>query len=78
MRGGQFHITQLDTRVAEQPAIQDPRLAELVDLKYFCGFSLTEIAVLCGVLERTAQRDWEKARLVHRPTLAELLDGRFH
>lgn len=45
-------------------AVRDPRLAELVDLKYFCGFSLVEIAVLRGVSERTAQRDWEKARLV--------------
>jgi RNA polymerase sigma factor (TIGR02999 family) len=45
-------------------AARDPRLAELVDLKYFCGFSLVEIAVLRGVSERTAQRDWEKARLV--------------
>ena len=58
-RGGEFHITQLDTRLAEQQAMpdpeerellrlsealdalaeHDPRLAELVDLKYFCGFA---------------------------------------
>jgi len=43
-------------------AVRDPRLAELVDLRYFCGFSLAEIAVLRGVSERTVQRDWEKAR----------------
>jgi RNA polymerase sigma factor (TIGR02999 family) len=82
-RGAEFHITQLDTKAAQQAApdseerdlgrlsealdalaTRDPRLAELVDLKYFCGFSLVEIAVLRGVSERTAQRDWEKARLV--------------
>jgi DNA-directed RNA polymerase specialized sigma24 family protein len=42
----------------------DPRLAELVDLKYFCGFSFAEIARFRAVSERTVQRDWEKARLV--------------
>jgi len=43
-------------------AVRDPRLAELVDLRYFCGFSLAEIAALRGVSERTVQRDWDKAR----------------
>lgn len=47
-----------------------PELAELVDLHFFCGFSLGEIAKLRGVSERTAQRDWRKARLV----LHHLLD----
>jgi DNA-directed RNA polymerase specialized sigma24 family protein len=41
-----------------------PELAELVDLHFFCGLSLGEIAQLRGVSERTAQRDWRKARLV--------------
>ena len=79
-RGGEFHITPLDTQVIEQLpeqrelehlseaisdlASRDPRLAELVDLRYFCGFSLVEIARLRGVSERTVQRDWEKARLL--------------
>jgi DNA-directed RNA polymerase specialized sigma24 family protein len=48
-----------------------PDLAELVDLKYFCGFSFAEIAALRGVSERTAQRDWEKARLVLHDYLTE-------
>jgi RNA polymerase sigma factor (TIGR02999 family) len=81
-RGGQFHITRLDTKAAEeqcpdegeerrlealscaldQLAARDARLAELVDLKYFGGLSLGEIASLRGVSERTVQRDWDKAR----------------
>jgi RNA polymerase sigma factor (TIGR02999 family) len=80
-RGGAFHFTGLDTSAGEQPAEDlpalgdalealagaDPRLAELVDLKFFCGFSLPEIAAMRGVSERTAQRDWDKARLfLHR------------
>jgi DNA-directed RNA polymerase specialized sigma24 family protein len=45
----------------------DPRLANLVDLHFFCGFPLVEIAGLRDVSERTVQRDWRKARLLlHR------------
>ena len=40
----------------------DARLAECVDLKFFCGLSFTEIARLRQVSERTVQRDWRKAR----------------
>lgn len=79
-RGGEFHITRLDTLAAQNlPQIDElhrlsealdilaatePRLAEVVDLKYFCGFSLIEIAGMSGVSERTVQREWEKARLL--------------
>jgi RNA polymerase sigma factor (TIGR02999 family) len=79
-RGAGFHITQLSTGVGEQVAdgaeltrlsdaldelaTFDARLAELVDLKYFCGFSFAEIAAMRGTSERTVQRDWEKARLI--------------
>ncbi|HYQ81193.1 MAG TPA: ECF-type sigma factor [Anaeromyxobacteraceae bacterium] len=80
-RGGEFHLTTLDTASQDRPqedlpalgdaldalAASDPRLAELVDLKFFCGFSLREIAGMRGVSERTVQRDWTKARLyLHR------------
>jgi len=79
-RGAGFHITQLTTQVGGEIAeseqltrlsealdglaVLDPRLAEVVDLKYFCGFSFAEIAGLRGISERTVQRDWEKARLL--------------
>jgi DNA-directed RNA polymerase specialized sigma24 family protein len=41
----------------------DARLARIVDLKFFCGFTFAEIASLTGVSERTVQRNWEKARI---------------
>ena len=41
----------------------EPSLANVVDLKFFCGLSLGEIAALRGVSERTVQRDWAKARV---------------
>jgi RNA polymerase sigma factor (TIGR02999 family) len=78
-RGGDFHITQLDTHIAEQLAAplelerisealdelatRDAALAEIVDFKYFCGLTFAEIAAIRGVSERTVQRDWEKARI---------------
>ena len=82
-RGGEFVITSLDTHHAEQVAqpealvgmsdaldelaAVEPDLAHVVDLKFFCGFTLAEVARMKGVSERTAQRQWEKARLfLHR------------
>jgi DNA-directed RNA polymerase specialized sigma24 family protein len=51
----------------DQLARADSPLAEVVDLKFFCGFSFTEIAAIRGVSERTVQRQWEKARIyLHR------------
>jgi RNA polymerase sigma factor (TIGR02999 family) len=85
-RGGLFEITSLPTELPEQVteaaelerlgsaidslATLDPALAQLVDLKFFCGYSLVEIASMRGVSERTAQRDWEKARLLLQRALA--------
>jgi RNA polymerase sigma factor (TIGR02999 family) len=48
----------------EKLATIDARLAELVDLKFFAGLTFAEIAALRGGSERTAQRDWEKARVL--------------
>src|SRR5262249_39384380 len=45
----------------------DPRLARIVDLKFFGGFSFAEIGSMMNVSERTVQRDWQKARIyLHR------------
>lgn len=79
-RGGGLVITSLDTQASEQAiqpeslesisqaldqlASLAPDLAEVVDLKFFCGFSLAEVARMQGISERTAQRKWEKARLL--------------
>jgi DNA-directed RNA polymerase specialized sigma24 family protein len=64
------------TRISEaldQLAKTDSSLAELVDLKFFCGFSFAEIAAMKGISERTAQRNWEKARIyLHRNIRGDL------
>jgi RNA polymerase sigma factor (TIGR02999 family) len=78
-RGGEFEFTALPTVVPEGAqedqelerlgeavdalAAVDPRLARVVDLKFFCGFSYEEIAGLMGISDRTAKRDWDKARM---------------
>ncbi|MGE0464524.1 MAG: ECF-type sigma factor [Vicinamibacterales bacterium] len=78
-RGGLFEITSLGTdpgsrtphaetltRISDaldELARVEPELAEIVDLKFFCGFSFIEIAAMRGVSERTIQRNWEKGRL---------------
>ena len=84
-RGSEFEITSLEIDVAHNPpntgelsSISDaldqlakiePELAELVDLKFFCGMSFAEIAALHKLSERTVQRRWDKARIYLRQTL---------
>jgi len=78
-RGGEFEITSLPDDVADTAAKAkelaavgdavdelariDPLLAQIVDLKFFCGFSFAEIGAMRGLSERTVQRHWDKARL---------------
>lgn len=42
----------------------DPRLAQVVEMRYFGGLTESEIAQALGLSERTVRRDWEKARLL--------------
>jgi len=87
-RGGQFEITSLETEIEnvangpelirisealDELAKVDPSLSEIVDLKFFCGFTFVEIGAMKGISERTAQRQWEKARIyLHRKIRADL------
>lgn len=41
----------------------EPRLAQVVELRYFGGLSELEIAALLKRSERSVRRDWQKARL---------------
>jgi RNA polymerase sigma factor (TIGR02999 family) len=54
----------------EQIAAVDPRLASVVEMRYFGGMTESEIAEALGVTDRTVRRDWEKARLLMRAALA--------
>jgi RNA polymerase sigma factor (TIGR02999 family) len=84
-RGGLFDITSLGADHADsvinphtlilisdaldELAEVEPNLAEIIDLKFFCGFSFAEIAAMRGVSERTIQRNWEKGRLYLHHTI---------
>lgn len=39
-----------------------PRLAQVVECRYFAGYSEAETALAMGVTDRTVRRDWVKAR----------------
>jgi RNA polymerase sigma factor (TIGR02999 family) len=91
-RGGEYDLTAIRTDIAERipdalnltelsDALDElgkvePRLARIVDLKFFCGFSFGEIAAMLKVSERTVQRDWEKARIYLHNVLQEPLHAR--
>ncbi len=54
----------------DRVAIIDPRLARVVEYRFFGGLSNEEIATVLGVTERTVERDWIKARMLLREMLA--------
>lgn len=43
-------------------AADSPRAAELVKLRFFAGLGAEEAAVILGITDRTARRDWRFAR----------------
>jgi len=78
-RGGEFEITSIEeddfvdpadfnqlssiSDALDQLAKVEPELAEVIDLRFFCGFTFAEIASMQRLSERTVQRRWEKARI---------------
>ncbi len=47
----------------------EPRLARIVECRFFGGLTEEEIAAALGVTVRTVQRDWVKARMLLRRAL---------
>jgi RNA polymerase sigma factor (TIGR02999 family) len=86
-RGGGFEITALRTEMPQgvEPDAElqrlseavdalaniEPRLAQVVDLKFFCGLTFQEIGAALGTSDRTVKRDWEKARILLQHELTE-------
>ena len=60
----------LDTALTQLAAI-DPKLAQVVELRYFAGLSELEIAGLLERSERSIRRDWQKARMFLLASLKE-------
>ena len=67
---GPEELLDLD-RALERFAQSHPRLAQVVEMRYFAGLEFTEIAEVLGVSDRTVKRDWAFARA----WLLQELDG---
>ena len=54
----------------ERLAVREPRLAQVVECRFFAGLSDRETAEALGVSPRTVQRDWAQARAWLRGEMA--------
>jgi RNA polymerase sigma factor (TIGR02999 family) len=84
-RGGRLQRVTLDTALAHAlPAHEDPvqvddalrklealepRLGQVVEMRFFAGMTELEVAEVLGLTERTVRRDWDKARALLRAML---------
>ena len=60
---GEDELLQVNEAL-EALAQAEPRLAKVVEMRYFGGYTEQEIADALALTERTVRRDWEKARLL--------------
>jgi RNA polymerase sigma factor (TIGR02999 family) len=79
-RGGGVDCVTLDTLIADSALAEvplealdsaldalkamDERLYHIVEMRFFAGLTMDEIAVTLAVSERTIKRDWQKARVL--------------
>jgi len=61
-------LLQLDEALVRLAGVE-PRLAKVVELRFFGGLTEDEIAGALGVTVRTVRRDWVKARVMLRHVL---------
>jgi RNA polymerase sigma factor (TIGR02999 family) len=85
-RGGGAQLVTLNTEISKSLSVQDeplridetlaelaarePRLAQVVEMRYFGGYTEEEVAEALNVTVRTVQRDWVKAKMVLKAMLA--------
>jgi RNA polymerase sigma factor (TIGR02999 family) len=63
-------LLELDDALTQLASVS-PRLARVVEYRFYGGLSEAEIATVLSVTERTVQRDWAKARMLLRSALAD-------
>jgi RNA polymerase sigma factor (TIGR02999 family) len=54
-------LLELDAALEKLAAV-DARLARLVEMRFFAGLTMDEIAEIHGVAKRSLERDWQKAK----------------
>ncbi len=59
--GSDESLLQLEATLARLQAL-DPRLAQVVECRFFAGFNELETAEALAISERTVRRDWLKAK----------------
>ena len=63
LKAGEDEVIQINDAI-EALESEDPRLVQVVEMRYFAGMTEPEIADVLGVTDRTVRRDWEKARML--------------
>jgi RNA polymerase sigma factor (TIGR02999 family) len=59
-------LVKLDSAL-DKLAVMDPRLADVVQLRFFAGLSVEQVAEAMGSSSRTVKRDWSFAKAwLHR------------
>jgi len=69
-----FDLNSLDSALIRLGAI-DARLVEIVEMRYFGGMTIEDIALVSGLSERTVKRRWQTARAWLLDVLANPIDG---
>lgn len=69
-----FDLNSLNSALIRLGAI-DMKLAELVEMRYFGGMTLADIATVTGQSEATAKRNWQAARAWLTDALANPIDA---
>jgi len=57
-------------RLLEELSDEEPRLARIIDCRFFAGLTEPETAELLGITDRTVRRDWQRARAWIEPRLS--------
>jgi RNA polymerase sigma factor (TIGR02999 family) len=75
VEGGQrFDLEMLESALIRLGAI-DAQMVEIVEMRYFGGMTVTDIAVVTGLSEPTIKRRWQTARAWLVDTLSNPIDG---
>ena len=68
-----FDLIELESALIRLGAI-DERLMELVEMRYFGGMAIADIALVTGMSEPTVKRRWQTARAWLTDALAHPID----
>jgi len=67
-------VTAVDDALRELETL-DPRQAQIVELRFFGGLTIEEIATLLKISPATVKREWTVAKLWLRKALAQGTNG---